>query len=321
MKNQPQHNKIEEDEIDLRELFTTLYKHKTKILGITLTLTLLATIYALITPKTYEAKAIFEVGKYKQNFNSVALLADTSVLVKELEILFIEVLKEQKERKGWIESVESVKGQNNIFQVLAHGISNEAAIAEIDALSQYVQKNHKKKLTEVKQLIESQIKQKEAYLDLLLNKTLPAIEEKILRYTKDVKLYEANFIKVQENLTKIKEANPTLAALQINEQRYLADMLISLKNGLQKTENDRNEIEVVQLAKLQEELVSLHFLMEDYNYKNTEVVGKIITSDHAIKPKKILIVSVAFVTGFIFSIFFVFFLEFIQGFREEKKEL
>jgi uncharacterized protein involved in exopolysaccharide biosynthesis len=58
--------------------------------------------------------------------------------------------------------------------------------------------------------------------------------------------------------------------------------------------------------------------MEPYNYKNTETVGNIMTNDYPIKPKKTLIVVVAFVTGIILSIFLVFFLEFI---RNEKEHL
>lgn len=330
MNNQTQHNRIEEDEIDLRELFITLYKHKMKIIGITFIVTLLAIAYALLLPKIYEAKAIVEIGEYKEvaydnnrdiKSTIVVPLADENALSKELEILFIEILKGQKERQSWIENVSTIKGQKNIFQVVAHGIDNERATAEIEAVMQYIKEDHKKILSDVKQFIESQIKQKEAHVDLLRNKKLPALEEKILRYTKDIKAYEASFISVQENLKKIKEVNPTLATLQINEQRYLADMLISLKDARQKVEDDRNEIEVVQLAKLQEELASLHSLTKEHNYKNTQVIGNIITSEYPIKPKKKLIIVVAFVTGLILSIFFVFFLEFIRGFREEKKEL
>ena len=42
-----------------------------------------------------------------------------------------------------------------------------------------------------------------------------------------------------------------------------------------------------------------------------------MTNEYAIKPKKKLIVVVAFITGFILSIFMVFFIEFIKGIRIE----
>lgn len=56
-------------------------------------------------------------------------------------------------------------------------------------------------------------------------------------------------------------------------------------------------------------------------YENTLVtkqIGNIEISSEAInKPKKSLIVVVAFVTGFILSIFLVFFLQFVQTMRKE----
>ena len=50
---------------------------------------------------------------------------------------------------------------------------------------------------------------------------------------------------------------------------------------------------------------------------NSIIVGNLIAHDFAIKPKKKLIVIVSFVTGLILSIFIVFFMNFIQGFKEE----
>ena len=56
-------------------------------------------------------------------------------------------------------------------------------------------------------------------------------------------------------------------------------------------------------------------------YKNkimTKQIGDIKISDEAInKPKKALIVTVTFITGFILSIFLVFFIQFIQSVKKE----
>ena len=56
-------------------------------------------------------------------------------------------------------------------------------------------------------------------------------------------------------------------------------------------------------------------------YKNkimTKQIGDIKISEEAInKPKKALIVTVAFITGFILSIFLLFFIQFIQSIRKE----
>lgn len=50
--------------------------------------------------------------------------------------------------------------------------------------------------------------------------------------------------------------------------------------------------------------------------KNSEIVGEIQVDEDAIKPKKALIIVVSFVTGFILSIFLVFFMSFIGRFTK-----
>ena len=50
----------------------------------------------------------------------------------------------------------------------------------------------------------------------------------------------------------------------------------------------------------------------------TEQIGDIKISEEAInEPKTALIVTVAFITGFILSIFLVFFIQFIQSIKKE----
>ena len=313
---------IQEDEIDLRELWKTLLKRKMLIAAVTLAVTIAAVAYALLATPIYEVKATLKVGEYKlaanANANANVTLANSAELVKELEILYIDTLKNEEDRTAWIEHVDLAKKVNNYFDISAQGLSNEAAIAELNKVVDYTQKEHQKTLDDVKEFREAQIKQAEGKISLLKGKTIPALKEKILRYTNDIKIYEKNFIAVQENLKEIKSNNPTLAAIQINEQRYLADMLITLKDALEKFEREKSEFEVLQIPKLEEELNTLIALTKPHNYKNTEIVGAILTNDYPVKPKKKLIVVVAFVTGLMLSVFLAFFLEFIQGSRREE---
>lgn len=61
---------VQEDEIDLRELFRTLIKHKIKIVLITLAITLAAVVYTIINNPTpiYQGKVLVEIGEI-QNEN------------------------------------------------------------------------------------------------------------------------------------------------------------------------------------------------------------------------------------------------------------
>ncbi|MFT7004967.1 MAG: LPS O-antigen subunit length determinant protein (WzzB/FepE family) [Sulfurimonas sp.] len=314
--------RYEEDEIDLRELFRTLMRNKIKIVVMTSIITIGAIIYAYSAPKVYESKVILKIGEYKlkSNSNSKVVVADSLELSKELEILFIDILKNEKDRKSKIKSIGLVKKQKSFLEISALGSSNEFAVGELEKVVSFVQTKHKKILDEVKENREAEVKQITANLHLLSTKTLKSLIGKIQRYKKDIQRYEVNLEETQKNLKKIKVISPTLAAIQINERRYIVENLKSLKDSLEGFEKEKDNIELFKIQALKEKLIKLEVLMRPYNYKNTEVVGNIMTNDYAIKPKKKLIVIVAFVTGLILSIFIVFFMEFIKGFKEEEKE-
>jgi LPS O-antigen subunit length determinant protein (WzzB/FepE family) len=272
--NQQNIQRYEEDEINLRELCRTLIKNKVKIIAITAIITIGAIVYAFVVPKVYEAKVILKIGEYKlanananANMDTKIVIADASELSKELEVLFIDILKNEKDREAKIEKIELYKKQKNLLEISALGSSNELTVDEL----------HK------------------------------------------VQRYENNLLEIENNFKKIKNISPTLAAIQINKQTYISDALSRLKDSLEYFEKEKDDIEVVQIQNFKEELKNLNVLMKPYNYKNTEIIGTIMTNDYAIKPKKKLIVIVAFVSGLILSIFLVFFMEFIKGFKEEEK--
>ncbi|HFD14587.1 MAG TPA: hypothetical protein ENJ34_04700 [Epsilonproteobacteria bacterium] len=54
------------------------------------------------------------------------------------------------------------------------------------------------------------------------------------------------------------------------------------------------------------------------NVHMTQLVNEITVGDNAIKPKKKLIIIVAFITGLMLSIFLAFFLEFLSGIKNKK---
>jgi uncharacterized protein involved in exopolysaccharide biosynthesis len=61
----------------------------------------------------------------------------------------------------------------------------------------------------------------------------------------------------------------------------------------------------------------LELSLSGNSIKKTEVIGDVMVSSYPVKPKKRLIVMVAFVTGLILSIFSVFFYNFVR--QEEGK--
>ena len=68
---------------------------------------------------------------------------------------------------------------------------------------------------------------------------------------------------------------------------------------------------------LNEDIKKAQYNMSSLNVQNSKLVGSYIINENPIKPKKKLIVIVAFITGIILSIFLVFFLEFLKGIKQD----
>jgi LPS O-antigen subunit length determinant protein (WzzB/FepE family) len=273
LQNTPDQNYYQEDEIDLKKLFNTLWFKKNLIIGITASITILAGIYAFNKTPIYEATALVEIGNYKLHNNSKASLDSANELVKKLNILFIDMLKNEKDRKFEITSISTPKKVNNFVEIKAEAISNELAFQEILKVVTYIQNKHKNKLDDILNDRRSRVKSIDRQINTIKNKQL-------------------------ELPSKDGNLDGDKALLNILQ-------LISMING---------ELGVQSISTLIKEKTNLLLLLNSYNYKNSEIVGQVITNDYPTKPKKKIIVTLAFITGFILSIFLVFIM---NAFRKE----
>ena len=102
------------------------------------------------------------------------------------------------------------------------------------------------------------------------------------------------------------------------EKRDISNDIISNKSQLFDLMIKKESISNLEINKLIERKKILESLTLDYNIKNSDIIGKIQINDYPVKPKKALVVVVSFVTGFILSIFIIFFMQFIQGLKKEE---
>jgi len=289
---------IQEDEIDLKELFKTLWDNKKFIMIFTSAVTLVSILYALAVTPMYEVRALVEIGDYKLDDNNKTILDNALQLEKKLSTIFIDMSKHNTDKEYCISSITVPKG---ITKVLS-----------------FVQEEHQKILDDVKKRRELEIKN----IDLQI---ADIKEKKVNLIDKTMHLKQQNLIDLQEqlkyideNLKNIQTLNPALAALKLMEKRDISSSILSISSQLFDMENQRNELLTTTIYRLEESKKNIETLLLPHNYKNTQIVGDIITNKSPIKPKKSLIVAVAFVTGFILSIFLVFFIQFIRNFKEEK---
>lgn len=104
-----------------------------------------------------------------------------------------------------------------------------------------------------------------------------------------------------------------------------ANLLKGTQSILELTYNSIEKEEIIKkLEEAKDYVITKHIEdTEFYEHKiMTKVIGKgvVISSEAINKPKKKLIVAVAFVTGFILSIFLVFFIQFVRTLKEEIKQ-
>ena len=298
---------IQEDEIDLRELFKIIWDKKNFIILFTLAIIVLATVYAYSKTPIYEAKALLEIGEYKKN-----PVDDAVALEKKLSTIFIDMEKNLKDKTSQISNISVVKGLKNFLEIKSESTSNEEAKNEILKVLTFVQNEHEKILDDVKKQKEMELRNIDLQISDIKSKSVDLIDKKIENNIKNLKSLEEQLKQVDENLKKIDTLNPSLAALKLMEKRDITNSINTITIQNFELESKKDELLTTTLYKLEESKQIAESLLLSHNYKNTQIVGEIMTNDFPTKPKKKLIVAVAFVTGFIISIFLVFLFNFIK---------
>jgi uncharacterized protein involved in exopolysaccharide biosynthesis len=355
-------NYIQEDEIDLRELFLTIWKKRVFIISFTLVVTVLAVIYALVKTPIYEAKALVAVGHFFDDNGVMVPVDDARNLSEELSVVFIDLKKDIKDKKSWLESAKTAKRQNNIVELVTQGLSRELAIDEMNEVVGYIQNKHQKVIDDIESEKRFELENfnnlvklsKESIIADLRNEIedaktikIPSLDRKIKSLEEKASKLKSQIEAIEQDVRNTREANPALSALIAIEKRSLEDSLASLDIELLNARNEKVTLQdstLPRLEKMLEEITSseaevfslaqkvdtenkLFELLEkqqnvektllSHRYKNSEVLGEVVASNNPVKPKKKLIVVVAFVTGFILSIFIVFLMDFIKSFKEE----
>ena len=314
---------LQEDEIDLRELFKTILDKKVFIVIFTLVITILAAIYAYNKTPIYEAKALVEIGEYKQN-NPISgtgitktSIDDAAILEKKLTTLYVDMLKNIDDRTSEITSIALAKGLKNFLEIKSEATSNEEAKNEILKVLTFVQVEHEKILDDAKKQRELELKNIDLQISDIKSKSVALIDKKLEIGTKTLENLQEQLKLVDENLKKIDTLNPSLAALKLMEKKDITTAISELTVKNFELEEKKDLLLTTSLYKLEENKKIVETILLPHNYKNTQIVGEIMTNDFPAKPKKSLIVAVAFVTGFILSIFLVFVIQFIQGTKKE----
>lgn len=341
--------RYEEDEIDLKELILTLWKNKKFIIFFTLIVTILAIVYVLVKTPIYEARALVELGYYLDKDYEKINLYENNIISEKLNVFFIAMKKNIKDRDSWVDKISSSKKEKSFLEISSLGKSNKIATDEIKKVLNFLNQKDKKQIVSIqernklllKDIDKQMIDEEEIFLKTLKSSIEYMQKVAIPSFNKKIKNANNKINKIESQL---KEAN---AQIKTNQNKTSAEATIAIKNSLEldlakekanlleietlKQQLESEELPSLELNKknpiatnkvlndLQKEKRKLEIQILEENFKNSSIVGEIITNDHPIKPKRKLVVIVAFITSFVMSIFLVFFVEFIKNLRNEEK--
>jgi capsular polysaccharide biosynthesis protein len=270
----------EDDTIDLRELFHVLKKRQKLIYLLTLLITLSTIAYVYTVKSVYEVKVSMELGQInKKPVQSIMDLKQKIETMYEIDNKEIELPK--------VTNITLPKNTNNIIKMNAQGYTNIGAKEKLQHTITYIKSLQDKDLNSYVSLQEKKLQ--------LTKEDIKNNIQTIAKISEDIKNYEHKLL----NISKQDAALAGIYAIAIGKKETELNNISSRINSLKNQKN------------------TLEFSISPLNIKRASVIGKMVIHDKPIKPKKILIIIVSFITALMLSIFLAFFLEFIQGLKDE----
>jgi uncharacterized protein involved in exopolysaccharide biosynthesis len=307
-----QHNRqcLEEDEIDLRELASTIWKYRLKIAIFTAVITMLTILYTLSLPNEYESKALLipqEQGKMSAGGGLTTLAGLAGV-----ELGSGDAPKPEDSYKALLENYTFMRSfiiKNGIHKRLLASNSDANYRFALGFSGIYALKNVFKSDAPSFDTM-SKDQQEEALFELFdkLSRTIKIeADKKTSILTLSVKHPDAVFAR-DLVVMFLKDASAYLRQNEMldneNKIKYYDEALARTNDVTLKTK----------LAELESALIQKKVLAqanELYNVKLLTAPEVAYEKDKA-GPKRGLIVIVSFVTSMILAIFGVFFLEFLK---------
>jgi len=176
MKTKTEHSYPEEDEIDLKELFQTIYKYKFFILLFTLLITFITTIYVYQKTPIYQVKSNVQIG-----FIGKDLIDNSDEIVKKLTIIFNveDKLQSKKQFSSEVSSITTNKKLKNFIEIKTEAISNDKALKKNQEVILYLQKLYVAKINQYIFNTKNNIKNIEEKINTIKIFEMKNIERKI----------------------------------------------------------------------------------------------------------------------------------------------
>jgi LPS O-antigen subunit length determinant protein (WzzB/FepE family) len=303
-----QPNCVEEDEIYLKELFATIWKHKIFIAVFVFIVTSLAIVYVLNKPNVYKVQTILSPQEQSKTPSLGGLASFASMAGVNIggssgitpDVAFKSLLDDYAFMKKFItkNKIDKKLLDPNLQKDYIFAMNNDS----VYKFFHLEEKDNNKKIN--------------FYSDIYLpvkNEISITTDKKTGLIT--VSVMDASRKFAYDLLNKFLE-DATNELINRNLKNTNAK-IAKYETELKKTDNIELKAE---LAKLISNLIKQKVYINSSKYYKVTVVTDPYIPDvkDKAKPKRALIVIVAFITSFILGIFLVFFIEFIRDKKEEK---
>lgn len=298
---------IEEDEIDLKELFNTIFKYKFKIAMFVFITTILTLIYTLSIPNSYKSEIVLSPQESQKSvgggLSSLVSLAGVSLggaSSKDPFVMMETTLNDYSFNEKIIKKynlVETLENKENL--VFAQGIDSIYYMFNSKDENQDDKRSEDEKIFSTINTIKSILTISNNKISSLI--TLKAeIEDRFLAK-------ELVDIYLKEIIDKIKleDMKEIDAQIKYYNKELSSTYDVSLKEQLSKSLSGLYQKKVFSQA-------------NDYYFVSKLVDSRVAYIKEKTKPKRALILVVSFVTSLILAIFIVFFLEFLRSDKENE---
>ena len=241
-------------------------------------------------------------------------------LDKEINIL---KMQEMPIIKNEIEFLSNVKLKSLRDKISFNSLSLEKYMSELEILNKNINKNDNSsalitstQILNYQNLItntQSLIKDLELQEETILKDNIPKLK---------FRLENINNVQIKDLENKKKNINNIQIEDLENQKRNIVSIQIkdlemkkqNVSNDTIKKLEDKINIELkTKISQLEERKNTTKFKLSEDNLSNAKLVGNYVMSDYPVKPKKMLVIAVSFITAFILSIFIVFILNFINN--------
>ena len=304
---QMQESTHQQSEIDLKGFFRIIAASKEIVIGITLVATIIAGIYAYTRTPIYEATALVQIGSYKLKDSQVIDIENTSNLVKKLYTKHIVIENNNKnDVQPQITSIIAPKKTNGFIEIKAEAVSNELAVREVNRVVNSVKDDHNNIIDGYRRKFTLELENLKSKIESISDIERNLLKEQINKYKIILlKLAEDEGF-IQQNIEKIEDTNPVLALVKHGGKKALSIDAFNTRTLLTTLQTNEVDLRTTKLYEKLEEKITVELLLESYNLRNTQIVGKIITNDYPIRPMRKLIIILSFIASLIFSIFIIF---------------